>query len=100
MVAGSTAVSVTIGGSRLYGEDDPSSQKDVNLDQSRNSVELPHPSNHPQKTHHQFMLIVNTVSFRKELQDWALLLAYNRFHHRHEAASLQKENNRLLTPLN
>ncbi|HMH10497.1 MAG TPA: hypothetical protein VK553_07285 [Candidatus Nitrosopolaris rasttigaisensis] len=39
--------------SELYREDDPSSQEGVNPDQSRNPVELPDPSDHPQETHHQ-----------------------------------------------
>jgi len=40
-------------GSELYREDDPSSQEGVNPDQSRNSVELPDPSDHPQETRRQ-----------------------------------------------
>jgi hypothetical protein len=64
-------------GSGLYGEDDPGSRTSVNPDQTRNSVESPDPSDHPQETHYPEGF-PNSVKFGHELPQCSEILPEKR----------------------
>ena len=51
----------------VYREDDLGSRDGVNPDQSRNSVELPDPSDHPQESHHQILILTHLLRQVKPL---------------------------------